>query len=214
MCQSFSKKSPEPLLMPRRAGTWPTMIVSARPTMKPFSTGSEMRLATKPSRARPATRPIDPGGDRERDRELGEPRVPCVAITATVAAESAAVADIGPTTRCLELPKAAYRSSAAGAAYRPVTGGTPAIDGVGERLGHEHRPHGRARNRVRSQKLAPVPSQGGEEDELHRGAGIRISCSAREPAAGRRGRMNIVLLLEACPARLAASVAESLTPVR
>ena len=127
MCQSFSKKSPEPLLMPRRAGTWPTMIVSARPTMKPFSTGSEMRLATKPRRARPATRPMTPAVIASAIVSSVNLGVPCVAITATVAAESAAVADIGPTTRCLELPKAAYSSSAAGAAYRPVTGGTPAI---------------------------------------------------------------------------------------
>src|SRR4051794_36320725 len=50
------------------------------------------------------------------------------ASPATDPAESAAVADIGPTTRCRELPKAAYRTSAPGAAYRPTTGETPAID--------------------------------------------------------------------------------------
>jgi hypothetical protein len=38
------------------------------------------------------------------------------------------VADIGPTTRCRELPKAAYSSSAAGVAYSPTTGETPAIE--------------------------------------------------------------------------------------
>ena len=36
-------------------GSCPTMIVSASPTMKPLSTGSEMKLARKPSRSRPAT---------------------------------------------------------------------------------------------------------------------------------------------------------------
>ena len=101
----------------------------------------------------------------------------------TVAAERAAVADIGPTTRCRELPNAAYRSSAAGRRVQADDRRTPAIDGVGERLGHEHRPHGQPRDRVRPQKLAPVPSQGGEEDELHRSAAIRISCPrGREPA--------------------------------
>ena len=54
--------------------------------------------------------------------------VPAVANSATDAAESAAVADIGPTISWRELPKAAYRISAPGAAYRPTTGETPAIE--------------------------------------------------------------------------------------
>ena len=52
---------------------------------------------------------------------------PPAARSPTAAAESAAVAAIGPTTSCRELPKAAYRRSAPGAAYRPTTGETPAI---------------------------------------------------------------------------------------
>ena len=43
--------------------------------------------------------------------------LPWVATSATPAADRAAAADIGPTTRCRELPKAAYRSSAPGAAW-------------------------------------------------------------------------------------------------
>ena len=57
---SWSKKSPEPFDTPRSLGTWPIMIVKARPMMKPLSTGSEMKLATKPRRARPATRARTP----------------------------------------------------------------------------------------------------------------------------------------------------------
>jgi hypothetical protein len=34
---------------------------------------------------------------------------------------------MGPTTRCRELPSSAYSTSAGAAAYRPTTGGTPAI---------------------------------------------------------------------------------------
>ena len=56
------------------------------------------------------------------------PVLPGVATSATAAADRAAVADIGPTTRCRELPKAAYSSSAPGAAYGPITGETPAIE--------------------------------------------------------------------------------------
>ena len=58
------------------SGSWPTMIVSARPTMKPLSTGSEMKLARKPSRSRPATSAMSPGGDRERRGQRREAVVP------------------------------------------------------------------------------------------------------------------------------------------
>lgn len=42
--------------------------------------------------------------------------LPAVANCATAAADSAAVADIGPVMRCRELPKTAYRIRAPGAA--------------------------------------------------------------------------------------------------
>ena len=60
MCQSWAKKSPEPFDTPRSLGTWPIMMVMARPMMKPLSTGSEMKLATNPRRANPATRARTP----------------------------------------------------------------------------------------------------------------------------------------------------------
>jgi hypothetical protein len=53
--------------------------------------------------------------------------LPWVASSATAAADRAALTDIGPTTRCRELPKAAYSTSAAAVAYSPTTGETPAI---------------------------------------------------------------------------------------
>ena len=65
-------------------------------------------VARKPSRSSPAISADQPvtiasaGGERD---ELA--RAPAWRSRATAAAESAAVADIGPTTRWLELPKAA-----------------------------------------------------------------------------------------------------------
>ena len=83
------------------------MIVSARPTMNPFSTGSEMKLARNPSRSRPApsaTRPVTTASVAVIVTNAGWP---CVATLATAAADSAAVADIGPTIRWRELPSSA-----------------------------------------------------------------------------------------------------------
>jgi hypothetical protein len=59
-CHSCSKKLPSPLGTPNSLGSCPTMIMRATPMMKPLSTGSEMKLATKPSRASPATTPMMP----------------------------------------------------------------------------------------------------------------------------------------------------------
>ena len=105
--QTCSKKSPEPFSIPSSLGTWPIMIVSARPTMKPLITGSEMKLARNPSRRMPARSAAMPVAIASaaviatNSSPLGATR------SATVAAESAAVADIGPTMRWRELPNAA-----------------------------------------------------------------------------------------------------------
>jgi hypothetical protein len=118
--QSSSKKSPGPVSTPNSFGSCPAMMVSARPTMKPLRTGSEMKLARNPSRSTPAisaTAPVTIASAAVRPK-----------CGATAAADRAAVADIGPTIRCRELPSSAYSSRAGGAAYKPTTGDTPAID--------------------------------------------------------------------------------------
>ncbi len=96
--------------------------------MKPLITGSEMKLARNPSRRSPARHAAIPTATASAAVAAANAAAsPGATTSATVAADSAAVADMGPTTRCRELPNAAYRSSAAGAAYKPTTGETPAI---------------------------------------------------------------------------------------
>ena len=84
--------------------------------MNPLSTGSEMKPARKPSRHRPATSAAIPVTIARAAVRVTNAGWPCVAKSATAAADSAAVADIGPTIRWRELPKIAYRTSAGGAA--------------------------------------------------------------------------------------------------
>jgi hypothetical protein len=75
--------------------------------MNPFSTGSEMKLATNPSRASPAASASTPVVIASVTVSAGNtPDLPA-ATWPTAAADSAAVAAIGPETRCLELPNAA-----------------------------------------------------------------------------------------------------------
>ena len=80
------------------------MIVSASPTMKPLRTGSDMKLARKPRRSSPASSAMIPVVATVR--VVNAPVQGC-ASCATAAAESAAVAHIGPVTRWRELPSAA-----------------------------------------------------------------------------------------------------------
>ena len=84
--------------------------------MKPFSTGSEMKLATKPRRSRPAATPTMPVVMASAAVIVTKASSLGLTTSATAAAESAAVADIGPTMRWRDEPKTAYSSSAPGAA--------------------------------------------------------------------------------------------------
>jgi hypothetical protein len=92
---------------PSSFGIWPTMIVSASPTMKPFRTGAEMKLARKPRRASPATSARMPTTSASVIVSWTNASEPPAARSPTAAAESAAVAAIGPVTRWRELPNAA-----------------------------------------------------------------------------------------------------------
>ena len=75
--------------------------------MKPFITGSEMKLARKPSRNRPATMAMIPTVMASVIVSCTNAPDPPAARSPTAAAESAAVAAIGPVTSCRELPNAA-----------------------------------------------------------------------------------------------------------
>ena len=83
------------------------MIVSASPTMKPLITGSEMKFARKPSRRTPASSAEIPVDIASAAVIVMKRSPPTGTSAATVAADSAAVADIGPTTSWRELPSAA-----------------------------------------------------------------------------------------------------------
>jgi hypothetical protein len=103
------------------------MIVSARPMMKPLSTGSEMNEAMKPSRSRPARTQSPPTTIASAAVVVAKSAPPPCAMSPTTLAERAAVPDMVATTRCREEPSSGYNSSAGTAAYRPTTGDTPAI---------------------------------------------------------------------------------------
>lgn len=95
--------------------------------MNPFSTGSEMNDARNPARSAPASRHSTPVTRAVAEVSAQNAAASPGCWAATTPADSAAVADIGPTIRCRELPTAAYSTSAGTAAYSPTTGDTPAM---------------------------------------------------------------------------------------
>ena len=83
------------------------MIVSARPMMNPFSTGSEMKVDRKPRRKSPVMSATTPVTTASAAVSVTYRAASPPAKRPTVPAESAAVADIGATMRCRELPSTA-----------------------------------------------------------------------------------------------------------
>ena len=75
--------------------------------MKPLMTGSEMNEARNPSRSSPAINAAAPVQTASAAVAVANAPASPVTTSATVAADRAAVADIGPVTRWRELPSAA-----------------------------------------------------------------------------------------------------------
>ena len=139
------------------------MIVSARPTMKPFSTGSEMKFATNPRRSRPASSAASP----------------VVIASAAVIADEAGAADRdergdrrrrqrggGGHRAGDELARAAERGvedQRAGRRVQAHDRGDAGDRGVGERLGHEHRPDRQPGDEVAAQRMRAGSAQRGKQ---------------------------------------------------
>ena len=135
------------------------MIVSARPMMKPLSTGSEMNEARKPRRSSPASERDDADGERERGGQRDE----LVAGSAPRVADDAGGQRRGRRHRGDdEVARAAEQR----VEDQGRDGGVQADDrrdagdrGVGERLRDQHRPHGQAGEHVAADPGRPEPAE-------------------------------------------------------
>ena len=116
----------------------------------PFSTGSEMKDAMKPSRNIPASRPRIPV-TMARAAVSATYRVPSPpANGATLAADSAAVADIGPTTRCRELPAAGVQDQRRDRRMQAHRGWHAGNGRVCQGFGYQDRPDRQPGNHIRA----------------------------------------------------------------
>ena len=179
--QIFSKKSPLPFSTPNSLGSWPAMIVSASPMMKPLSTGSEMKLATKPSRSRPAIAAIDARCDRERRSQGDELAAPG---RGELRHDGRRERRRGRHRAGDEVPRAAedgVQDQRAGRRVETDDGRRARDRRVRERFRHEHGPHGQTGDRVAAQPLRAVAAQRSERPERHRGHRRRLPTSRPHP---------------------------------
>ena len=112
--------------IPRIFGTWPTMIVSATPKMKPVMTDLERKSEMNPSRAIPPARSTSPTRSASAAVSARKSAASPAAMSVTIVAEVIAIVELTVTFTWRLDPNTAYPASAAKAVARPSSGGTPA----------------------------------------------------------------------------------------
>ena len=113
--------------MPSRPGSWPIVIVMARPMTNPVTTEIARNCDRKPSRAAPATTRMTPTTRaRPALRATYDAGSRDERIAPTTEADRIATDELAVTFRWRDVPKMAYAVSAANAVTRPVSGGMPA----------------------------------------------------------------------------------------
>jgi hypothetical protein len=163
--QSCSKKLPAPFSMPNSFGSWPTMTVSASPMMNPLSTGSEMKFGDEPQPQDRCGDREQPDSDRERRRQLDVVARP---LRGQVAHDRRRQRGRRRPRTDDELARATERrvqEQGSGRGVQPDDRRDSRNRCIRERLGHQHGPHGQARDEV-ARELGV--RQRSEDRELHR----------------------------------------------
>ena len=127
--ETTSRKKPSLWMwMPRSFGTWSTTITKPMPALNPVSTGSEMKLATKPSRKSRATSRIAPTRTASVAVAVTALVPGCVASRPPSAvAPRIAIVVVVLTLSMREVPRSAYTTIGRKAVYRPTCSGSPAM---------------------------------------------------------------------------------------
>src|SRR5574340_706260 len=115
------------MLMPKKFLIWLAAISTAAPAVKPITTVWEMKLTSTPMRASPMTSWKTPVRKVSVSTKLMNCGLPGSASGLTEANTTMEIAVVGPDTRCQEEPNSAAMTAGTIAAYRPYSGGRPAI---------------------------------------------------------------------------------------
>ena len=135
------------------------MIVSASPTMKPLSTGSEMNDATNPSRSNPASDAEDTGHDGEGRRERHELGGAAAGEVGDDRGRQRRRGRHGPDHQMTGGAEEGVEDQGGDGRVEPDHRGDSGDGGVGQRLGHEDGPHGQAGHQVGAQPRPAIALQ-------------------------------------------------------
>src|SRR3989338_1789926 len=121
------KGAPRAMSIPKKFFTWLAAMSNAAPAVKPMTTVCEMKLTSTPMRARPRinwNNPVKKVSVSTMLMNSGEPGSAKGLMAANTAME---IAVVGPDTRCQLDPNSAAMMAGSIAAYRPYSGGIPAM---------------------------------------------------------------------------------------
>ncbi len=112
---------------PKKFLIWLLAMSSAAPAVKPMMTVCEMKLTSTPSRASPIASWIRPVSRVSVSTRLMNCALPGSASGLIEANTTIEIAVVGPDTRCQLDPHSAPTMAGTIAAYRPYSGGSPAM---------------------------------------------------------------------------------------
>ena len=138
-------------LDPNSFGTWPMMIVRARPMMKPLSTGSEMKLARKPSRSSPAPSGEQAGHEGEHTGEGEDVVGPAGGQVGDRRRRQRRRRRHRPDDQVARAAEGGVEQQRRRRRVQPDDRRDAGDRRVGQRFGHEHRPHRQPGDHVASQ---------------------------------------------------------------
>lgn len=124
----MSKKGvPRGISSPKKLGIWLPAINSAAPAVKPITTVCEIKFTSAPMRAKPKISWNKPVKKVSVSTMLMNCGLPGVAKALTEANTAIEIAVVGPETKCQLEPNMAAIIVGTIAAYKPYSGGSPAI---------------------------------------------------------------------------------------
>ena len=126
-CSTSQTEEPRAISMPKKFLTWLAAISTAAPAVKPTTTVCDTKLTRVPSRSAPSASwntPTRKVSVSTRPTNSGEPGS---ANGLMVAKTTIDIAVVGPDTRCHDEPHKAATTAGNMAAYKPYSGGMPAM---------------------------------------------------------------------------------------
>jgi hypothetical protein len=114
--------------MPKKFFTWLQAMSTAAPAVKPTTTVCDTKFTSTPMRSRPQQASCTTPTSRLRvSARLTKAALPGSASGLSVASTTMEMAVVGPDTRCHDDPNSAATMAGTMAAYRPYSGGMPAM---------------------------------------------------------------------------------------